>query len=185
MLPCLFSVMSLPDSVRQKGLLCIITTILSVKPIFQRDGYCDAIVYPFCIGHFLSRETSSPFRPVREGTVSFLLLSQLNGSESFSSAKSRWVRDFINYYLGYILISFLCMHTLYFPEKPIGSVRWLHKGSITINFMTMVKILASYVKLMFLPFHLSADYTIAPVLSILMPPLLQVLSACCCRFYYF
>ena len=61
------------------------------------------------------------------------------------------MRDFINYYLGYILISlfYVCIR-FYFPEKPIEVSVGYIQGSITINFRTMVKILASYVKLMFL-----------------------------------
>ena len=129
-----------------------------------------AIVMPLFIllyWAFFMRKHHPSFRPVREGTVNFPSASQLNGSESFSPAKSRWVRDFINYYLGYILISlfYVCIRFIFLKNPLEVSVGYI-KGSITINFMTMVKILASYVKLMFLPFHLSADYTIAPVLSI-------------------
>jgi len=129
-----------------------------------------AIVMPLFIllyWAFFMRKHHPSFRPVREGTVSFPSASQLNGSESFSPAKSRWVRDFINYYLGYILISlfYVCIRFIFLKNPLEVSVGYI-QGSITINFMTMVKILASYVKLMFLPFHLSADYTIAPVLSV-------------------
>jgi len=113
------------------------------------------------------RKHHPSFHPVREGTGSFSSASQLNGSGSFSPAKSRWVRDFTNYFLGYILISlfYLIIRFIILKNPLEASVGYL-QGSITINFMTMAKILASYVKLMFLPFHLSADYTIAPVLLI-------------------
>ena len=96
-----------------------------------------------------------------------LSISRSNSGESFGTAKSRWARDFIDYYLGYVLISlfYLCMRFIVLKNPLEVSVGYV-KGSIAINFMTMAKILASYVKLMFLPFHLSADYTIAPVLSI-------------------
>ncbi len=129
-----------------------------------------AIVMPLFIllyWAFFMRKHHPSFRPVREGTVSFPSASHLNGSESFSPAKSRWVRDFINYYLGYILISlfYVCIRFIFLKNPLEVSVGYV-QGSIAINFMTMVKILASYVKLMFLPFHLSADYTIAPVLSV-------------------
>ncbi|HEY4481478.1 MAG TPA: tetratricopeptide repeat protein [Candidatus Brocadiaceae bacterium] len=129
-----------------------------------------AIVMPLFIllyWTFFMRKHYPSFRPVREGTVSFPSASHVNGSESFSPAKSRWVRDFINYYLGYILISlfYVCIRFIFLKNPLEVSVGYI-QGSIAINFMTMVKILASYVKLMFLPFHLSADYTIDPVLSI-------------------
>ncbi len=129
-----------------------------------------AIVMPLFIllwWIFFMRKHHPSFHPVRESTGSFPSASQLNGSESFSPAKSRWVRDFTNYFLGYILISifYLIIRFIVLKNPLEASVGYI-QGSITINFMTMTKILASYVKLMFLPFHLSADYTIAPVLSI-------------------
>lgn len=75
--------------------------------------------------------------------------------------------DFINYYLGYILISlFYLLIRFVVLKNPLEvSVGYL-QGSVTVNFMTMVKILAVYVKLMFLPFRLSADYMITPVVSV-------------------
>ena len=129
-----------------------------------------AIVMPLFIllyWAFFMRKHHPSFHPVRVGTGSFPSASQLNGSESFSPAKSRWVRDFTNYFLGYILISifYLIIRFIVLKNPLEASVGYL-QGSIAINFMTMAKILASYVKLMFLPFHLSADYTIAPVLSV-------------------
>ena len=129
-----------------------------------------AIVMPLFIllwWIFFVRKRHPSFHPVREGTGSFPSASQLNGRESFSPAKSRWGRDFTNYFLGYILISifYLIIRFIVLKNPLEASVGYL-QGSIAINFMTMAKILASYVKLMFLPFHLSADYTIAPVLSI-------------------
>ena len=164
--PVYFSVMSLPDFVRQKGLLCVITTILSVKPVFQRDGYCDATVYPFVLGFFMRKYPSS-LLAVQKDAVNFPSTLRSNSDESFLSAKTGWVRYFTNYYLGYILISFFYLIIRFIVLKnPLEASVGYIQGSITINFMTMAKILGSYVKLMFLPFHMSADYTIAPVLSI-------------------
>ncbi len=130
-----------------------------------------AIVMPLFIllwWIFFMRKHHPSFHPVREGTGSFPAASQLNGSESFSPAKSRWVRDFTTRFLGYVLTSifYLIIRFIVLKNPLEASVGYI-QGSITINFMTMTKILASYVKLMFLPFHLSADYTIAPVLSFL------------------
>ncbi len=92
-----------------------------------------------------------------------LLLS--NDSKSFQPSKREWFYYFINYYLGYILISLFYLWIRFSVRKnPLEVSVGYIKGSIAINFMTMVKILASYIKLMFLPVHLNADYTIAPVL---------------------
>ncbi len=101
----------------------------------------------------------------RRGGVSSAIL--LPDNYKFShSLKVKWLFYFFNYYLGYILISLFYLWIRFFILKnPLEVSAGYIKGSITVNFMTMVKILASYIKLMFLPIHLSADYTIAPVLS--------------------
>lgn len=105
---------------------------------------------------------------VQEDEVHSASLLPLNISGSLGHAKSRWLKDFINYYLGYILISlFYAFIRFVFLKNPLEVSVGYVQGSIAINFMTMTKILAAYVKLMFLPIHLSADYTIAPVLSFL------------------
>jgi len=104
----------------------------------------------------------------QEGAAHSTSVLPFNSSKSLCHTKSRWLRDFINYYLGYVLISlFYGFIRFVFFKNPLEVSAGYVQGSITINFMTMTKILASYVKLMFLPFHLSADYTIAPVLSFL------------------
>ncbi len=97
-------------------------------------------------------------------------LSQSNGHESFRLARPKWVKDFISYYLGYVLISlFYLLIRFVILKNPLEvSVGYL-QGSVAIHFMTMIKILAAYVKRMFFPFQLSADYTIAPVLSVFDP----------------
>ena len=129
-----------------------------------------AIVMPLFIllyWAFFMRKYPSSLLAVQKDAVNFPSTLRSNSDESFRSAKTGWVRYFTNYYLGYILISFFYLIIRFIVlENPLeASVGYL-QGSIAINFMTMAKILASYVKLMFLPFHLSADYTIAPVLSV-------------------
>lgn len=107
--------------------------------------------------------------PVIQNEVTpFPSVIRSNSNQSFSIIKSNHAKNFVNYYLGYLLISlfYLIIRFVVFKNPLEMSVGYL-KGSIAINFMTMAKILALYVKLMFLPLHLSADYTIAPVLSIL------------------
>lgn len=98
------------------------------------------------------------------GVSSAILLP--NNHEFFHSSKTKWFSSFFNYYLGYIVISLFYVWIRFFILKnPLEVSAGYIKGSITVNFMTMVKILASYIKLMFLPIYLSADYTIVPVLS--------------------
>lgn len=73
---------------------------------------------------------------------------------------------FVEYYLGYILISLFYLVIRFVALKnPLDVSAGYVKGSMVIHFLTMVKILASYIKLMFFPFRLSADYTIVPIKS--------------------
>lgn len=93
-------------------------------------------------------------------------LSQANGHTSRRLARPGWVRNFRSQYLGYVLISILyvLIRFVIFKNPAEVSVGYV-TGSVAVNCMTMIKILAAYVNRMFFPFHLSADYTIAPVLS--------------------
>lgn len=85
---------------------------------------------------------------------------------SVTPPRVTWLRCFVDYYLGYVLISFFYLWIRFLVLKnPLEVSVGYIKGSVVINFMTMVNVLASYVKLMFFPFSLSADYTITPVLS--------------------
>ncbi|MDN3512818.1 MAG: tetratricopeptide repeat protein [Candidatus Brocadia sp.] len=127
-----------------------------------------AIVTPLFILSYrivFMREYPPPVHIVPEESGNSLL--KPNGHRTFNSPKAEWVRDFVHYYLGYILISlFYLLVRFIFFKNPLEISAGYLMGSIAINFMTMIKILAAYVKLMFFPFHLSADYTIAPVLSV-------------------
>lgn len=96
---------------------------------------------------------------------SFPLLA--NGHKPVSHVKSGWIDDFFSYYLGYVLISlFYVLLRFVVLKNPVEVSVGYVQDSVAINFMTMVKILASYVKLMFFPFRLNADYTITPVTSV-------------------
>src|SRR3989339_654558 len=65
------------------------------------------------------------------------------------------------YYTGYILttIFYLFMRFVVL-HNPVESHVSYPGGSIFINFLTMSKVLASYIKLFFFPFNLCADYVI-------------------------
>lgn len=75
---------------------------------------------------------------------------------------------FIHYYPGYIfvaafyfIIRFVTLH------NPAESHVSYPGNSIFVNFLTMSKVLASYVKLFFSPFHLCADYVVPNSYSLL------------------
>lgn len=107
------------------------------------------------------------YHSMQEGTRNCSTLLKSNGQKSTHYRRTRWASDFANYYLGYILISLFYVLIRFVVlknpvEVPIGYLQ----DSVATNFMTMVKILAVYVKLMFFPFQLSADYLIVPVVSV-------------------
>ncbi|MDR4508231.1 MAG: tetratricopeptide repeat protein [Candidatus Brocadiaceae bacterium] len=80
--------------------------------------------------------------------------------------KFEWKKYFACYCLGYILISlfYLGIRFVVLKNPQEESIGYLG-GSSSVNFMTMAKVLASYIKHMFFPFHLSADYVVSPVTS--------------------
>ncbi|MDO8142305.1 MAG: tetratricopeptide repeat protein, partial [Candidatus Brocadiales bacterium] len=151
----------------KKTVYYVLSLISYLLSLFSKET---AIVMPLFILLYwvlFVQKYPSSLSTAQKDMAHSLSISRSNSGESFSTAKSRWARDFIDYYLGYVLISlfYLCIRFIVLKNPLEVSVGYV-KGSIAINFMTMAKILASYVKLMFLPIHLSADYTIAPVLSI-------------------
>ena len=65
------------------------------------------------------------------------------------------------YYLGYFFIVFFyILNRFFFLHNPLESQVPYPQNSFFVNFLTMSHILASYVKLLFLPFHLNADYVV-------------------------
>ncbi|OHB86388.1 MAG: hypothetical protein A3J73_05615 [Planctomycetes bacterium RIFCSPHIGHO2_02_FULL_38_41] len=128
-----------------------------------------AIVVPLFIllYWFLFRRKSGPSLHLNQSENKNSVIHSLSEDNEHSShTKLRWIKYFVSYYLGYILVSifYLCIRFLVL-KNPLEISASYVKGSIPINFMTMSKVLSSYIKLMFLPTHLSADYTIAEVLS--------------------
>ncbi|MFN3533536.1 MAG: tetratricopeptide repeat protein, partial [Candidatus Brocadia sp.] len=144
--------------------LALITYLIE---LFSKET---AIVTPLFILFywFLCKREYLPSTPsVGKGTANPVFPLHSNGYDAVSPTKSREVKDFITWYAGYILISFFYLFVRFVILKnPLEVSPGYLKGSIAINFMTMTKVLATYVKLMFFPFRLSADYTIAPVLSV-------------------
>ncbi|MBI2470936.1 MAG: tetratricopeptide repeat protein [Planctomycetes bacterium] len=65
------------------------------------------------------------------------------------------------YYLGYFFVAiFYILTRFFFLHNPLESQIPYPQGSFFVNFLTMTHVLASYVKLLFLPFHLNADYVV-------------------------
>jgi len=72
------------------------------------------------------------------------------------------------YYLGYFFVAtFYILNRFFFLHNPLESQIPYPQGSFFVNFLTMIHVMASYVKLLFLPFHLNADYVIPFSTSIL------------------
>src|SRR3989337_2601334 len=72
------------------------------------------------------------------------------------------------YYLGYFFIVFFyILNRFFFLHNPLESQVPYPQNSFFVNFLTMIPVLASYVKLLFLPFHLNADYVVPFSTSIL------------------
>jgi len=76
--------------------------------------------------------------------------------KGYSYMKSKYL-----YYLGYFFVAiFYILNRFFFLHNPLESQIPYPQGSFFVNFLTMIHILASYVKLLFLPFHLNADYVV-------------------------
>ncbi|NUO08169.1 MAG: tetratricopeptide repeat protein [Candidatus Brocadia sp.] len=67
----------------------------------------------------------------------------------------------IQHYLGFFLITiFYLVIRFFFLHNPLEShTHYLH-NSLFVNFLTMTHVLAYYVKLLFMPFKLNADYVV-------------------------
>ena len=67
----------------------------------------------------------------------------------------------IRYHIGYILITvFYITLRFVFLHNPTESYIPYPQNSLWINFLTMSKVAASYIKLLFFPVHLNADYVV-------------------------
>ena len=71
----------------------------------------------------------------------------------------------LRFYLGYILVTifYLLVRFLWF-HNPVESGVSYPQENLWFNFLAMLKVLASYLKLLFFPMNLNADY-IVPVVS--------------------
>lgn len=73
--------------------------------------------------------------------------------------EKRGYRRILSEYLGYILVTILyILMRFVFLHNPIESHVSYPNDSIITNFLTMSKVLVSYIKLFFFPFNLNADY---------------------------
>lgn len=67
----------------------------------------------------------------------------------------------IRYYPGYLFVAAFYLVTRFvLLHNPVESHVSYPGDSVFVNFLTMFKVLASYIKLFFFPFHLCADYVI-------------------------
>ena len=94
-------------------------------------------------------------RGLRGGGFSSPFVS--GGGVRFSYLKSK----FLHYYMGFILITiFYILTRFFFLHNPQESHIPYPHDSLFVNFLTMTHVLAYYVKLLFLPFKLNADYVV-------------------------
>ncbi|MCF6154727.1 MAG: tetratricopeptide repeat protein [Candidatus Brocadia sp.] len=87
-----------------------------------------------------------------------LLKKTFSGGESrFSYFKPK----FPHYYMGFILITiFYILNRFFFFYNPSESQISYPHDSLFVNFLAMTRVVAYYVKLLFLPFQLNADYVV-------------------------
>lgn len=84
----------------------------------------------------------------------------------FSSNQKTWlclVKRFKGIFIGYLAISlfYIIMRFVVFSNPALKIAH--QPGGIRVNVFTMIKILASYIKLSFFPLNLNADYVVSPV----------------------
>jgi len=83
-----------------------------------------------------------------------------------SQGKSRLISKAIRYYIGYIAVSvFYISLRFVFLHNPTESYIPYPQNSLWVNFLTMSKVIASYLTLLFFPANLNADYVIPSTLS--------------------
>lgn len=76
--------------------------------------------------------------------------------EGYSYMKSRYL-----HYLGYFFVAiFYILNRFFFLHNPLESHIPYPQGSFFVNFLTMTHVIAFYIKLLLLPFHLNADYVV-------------------------
>ncbi|MCF6154986.1 MAG: tetratricopeptide repeat protein [Candidatus Brocadia sp.] len=95
----------------------------------------------------------------KETTITFPVLIGLY--DVLSQSKTRLPYKLIRYYIGYALVSiFYILIRFVFLHNPTESYIPYPQNSLWVNFLTMSKVLASYIKLLFFPVNLNADYVV-------------------------
>lgn len=73
----------------------------------------------------------------------------------------------IYYYTGYLLVSvFYVLVRFAFLHNPVESYIPYPDNSLWVNFLTMSKVMAFYIKMLFFPMHLNADYVVSNTISL-------------------
>ncbi|MEP9412695.1 MAG: tetratricopeptide repeat protein [Candidatus Brocadia sp.] len=95
----------------------------------------------------------------KEITITFPVLIGIY--EFLSLSKTRLTYKLVRSYIGYALVSiFYILIRFIFLHNPTESYIPYPQNSFWVNFLTMSKVLASYVKLLFFPINLNADYVV-------------------------
>jgi len=95
----------------------------------------------------------------KEMAVTFPILIGLYDIMRYGKALFTFKR--IRCHIGYILITvFYITLRFVFLHNPTESYIPYPQNSLWINFLTMSKVIASYIKLLFFPVHLNADYVV-------------------------
>lgn len=135
--------------------------------LFSKETAMVTPLFILLYGALCMRQAPHPTHSLRRAVAHSSPLLLADGHRSVNLSRTWWVKDFPCYYLGYVLVSlFYLLIRFVVLKNPVEVSVGYVQDSIAINFMTMVMILASYVKLLFFPFRLSADYTITPVTSV-------------------
>jgi len=174
---------------RQSGyiLYCSLSLLCYFLSLFSKEMAITLplliILYDIFFQGLLSKKTSSPLlskeertdiSSVKEGVDchSFHFPSPggrglRGGGFSSFSVPDRGVRfsylksKILHYYMGFILITiFYTLTRFFFLHNPQESHMPYPHDSLFVNFLTMTHVLAYYVKLIFLPFKLNADYVV-------------------------
>jgi len=74
-------------------------------------------------------------------------------------------RRFITRYAGFVAVSGFYLFLRFSLFRNPGETMAYPENSIYVNFLTMLKVLAYYIKLLFLPVPLNADYVVPPASS--------------------
>lgn len=114
------------------------------------------ILYDLIFKERMTHCQNPSLSPFSKGKSSIFNKGGLSGN-LLTHLKSR----FVHYYIGYLLVTiFYIQSRFFFLHNSMESQVPYPHDSLFVNFLTMVHVLASYVKLLFLPFHLNADYVI-------------------------